>query len=203
MTKPYKIELLTTQHDRQNFDCGEESLNLFLKRYARQNAKKGLGRTFVAVKEDEPKIYGYYTLSSNSFGYKLVPENLPRYPIPVVHLGRLAIDLSAKGQKLGTTLLANALKRSVGIAEQLGIYAVEVDALNEQARQFYLNFGLTELKDDKFHLYIKVDEIKKILGLNQTDKSLVNDLAGLGEILDDDLESGSREIAERFGKPSC
>ncbi len=165
MNIPYKVEPLTTQHDRQNFDCGEESLNLFLKRYARQNSKKGLGRTFVAVKENEPKIYGYYTLSSNSFGYEIVPENLPRYPIPVVHLGRLAIDKSAQGQRLGKGLLFHALERSVEIAEQLGVYAVEVYALNEQARKFYLNFGLTELKDDKFHLYIKVSEIKKILEL--------------------------------------
>ena len=163
MIKPYKIELLAKTHDREDFDCGEESLNVFLKQYARQNAKKGLGRSFVAVKEDAPKIYGYYTLSSNSFGYEIVPENLPRYPVPVVHLGRLAVDKSAKGQGLGTALLANAFRRSVGIAEQLGIYAVEVYALNEQARKFYLGFGLTELKDDRFHLYIKIDKIKKIL----------------------------------------
>ncbi len=117
----------------------------------------------MAVKEDSPKIYGYYTLSSNSFGYEIVPENLPRYPVPVVHLGRLAVDKSAKRQGLGTALLANAFRRSVGIAEQLGIYAVEVYALNEQARKFYLDFGLTELKDDRFHLYIKIDKIKKIL----------------------------------------
>ncbi len=163
MIKPYKIEPLAKTHDREDFDCGEESLNVFLKQYARQNAKKGLGRSFVAVKEDSPKIYGYYTLSSNSFGYEIVPENLPRYPVPVVHLGRLAVDKSAKRQGLGTALLANAFRRSVGIAEQLGIYAVEVYALNEQARKFYLDFGLTELKDDRFHLYIKIDKIKKIL----------------------------------------
>ncbi len=165
MSLPYKIEPLDKKHDRQSFDCGEESLNIFLKRFARQNAKKGLGRTFVAVKEGEPKIYGYYTISSNSFGYEIVPENLPRYPVPVVHLGRLAIDKSAQGQQLGKALLFYALEKSAELAEQLGIYAVEVYALNEQARNFYLNFGFTELKDDKFHLYIKVDQIRKILEL--------------------------------------
>ena len=92
-----------------------------------------------------------------------MPENLPRYPVPVVHLGRLAIDKSAQGQRLGKALLFYSLEKSAELAEQLGIYAVEVYALNEQARNFYLNFGFTELKDDKFHLYIKVDQINKIL----------------------------------------
>jgi len=165
MITPYIIEPLATSHDRESFDCGEESLNIFLKRYARQNAEKGLGRTFVAVKKGEPKIYGYYTIVSSSFGYEIAPENLPRYPVPVVHLGRLAVDKSAQGQRLGRGLLAHALERSVTIAEQLGIYAVEVYALNEQARKFYLDFGLTELKDDKFHLYIPIKKIKKLLEL--------------------------------------
>ncbi len=79
---PFIIETLAARHDRKSFDCGEESLNIFLKQYAKQNAEKGLGRTFVAVKENEPKIYGYYTISSSSFGFEIVPENLPRYPVP-------------------------------------------------------------------------------------------------------------------------
>jgi GNAT superfamily N-acetyltransferase len=165
MKPTYIIEPLTTKHNRDAFDCGEESLNSFLKRYARQNAEKGFGRTFVAVKENEPTIYGYYTISSNSFGYEIVPENLPRYPVPVVHLGRLAVDKSAQGQRLGRSLLAHALERSVTIAEQLGIYAVEVYALNLQAQKFYLDFGLTALKDDKLHLYITIKKIKQLLEL--------------------------------------
>ncbi|HLA95749.1 MAG TPA: GNAT family N-acetyltransferase [Pyrinomonadaceae bacterium] len=165
MKPPFKVEPLSKNHDRQSFDCGEESLDLFLKRFARQNAEKGLGRTFVAVKGDDPKIYGYYTLSSNSFGFEIVPDNLPRYPVPVVHLGRLAVDRSAQGERLGQALLFHAFERSAEIAEQLGIYAVEVYALNENARRFYLSFGLTELKDDKLHLYITIKDIKKVLAL--------------------------------------
>jgi GNAT superfamily N-acetyltransferase len=165
MKPPYIIKPLTTKHNREAFDCGEESLNIFLKRYARQNAEKGFGRTFVVVKENEPTIYGYYTISSSSFGFEIVPENLPRYPVPVVHLGRLAVDKSAQGQRLGRSLLAHALERSVTIAEQLGIYAVEVYALNQQAQRFYLDFGLTPLKDDKSHLYITIKKIKQILEL--------------------------------------
>ncbi len=158
----FRIEPLSKHHDRKNFDCGEESLNTFLRQFARQNDEKGLGRTYVAVRENDTTIYGYYTLSSNSIGFETVPDKLPRYPVPVIHLGRLAVDKSAQGQGLGQALLAHALKRSAKIAEQLGIYAVEVFALNQNARQFYLGFGLTELKDDKLHLYITIKDILKM-----------------------------------------
>ena len=163
MIIPYLIEPLNKTHDRHSFDCGEESLNVFLKRYARQNEEKGLSRTYVAVKKDKPKICGYYTISSGSVSFENVPDNLPQYPIPVVHLGRLAVDQSAKGHGLGKALLANALKRTAKISGELGIFAVEVYALNEQARKFYLKFGLTELKDDKLHLYITLKKIKKLV----------------------------------------
>lgn len=163
MTKPFIIEPLTANHNREAFDCGEESLNDFLKRFARQNNEKGLGRSFVAVKSGESKIYGYYTISSGALSFDTIPEKLPRYPIPVVHLGRLAVDEAAKGQKLGQALLADALTRAVSVADQLGIYAVEVYALNETAREFYLKFGFTELLDDRWHLYLTIKKIRKLM----------------------------------------
>lgn len=163
MTEPFIIEPLTASHNREWFDCGEESLNDFLKRFARQNDEKGLGRTYVAVKTGEPRIYGYYTISSGALSFETIPEKLPRYPIPVVHLGRLAVDESAKGQRLGKALLADALKRAVGVADQLGIYAVEVYALTENAREFYLKFGFAALLDDRLHLYLPVKKIRELI----------------------------------------
>ncbi len=166
MTQNLVIEPLTAIHNREAFDCGEESLNIFLKRFARQNIEKGLGRTFVAVKSGEPRIYGYYTISSGALSFDKIPENLPRYPIPVVHLGRLAVDEIAKGQKLGKALLADALKRAAEVSDQIGIYAVEVYALTENAREFYLKFGFAELSDDKLHLYLTIKKIRKLLPTN-------------------------------------
>lgn len=163
MTQPFIIEPLMASHSREWFDCGEESLNNFLKRFARQNDEKGLGRTYVAVKVGEPRIYGYYTISSGALSFETIPEKLPRYPIPVVHLGRLAVDESAKGQRLGKALLADALKRAVSIADQLGIYAVEVYAMTENAREFYLKFGFAALQDDRLHLYLTVKKIRKLI----------------------------------------
>lgn len=158
----YTIELLQKHHNRADFDCGEESLNAFIKQFARQNSEKGLGRTFVAVLPDDSRVYGYYTIASGAVRFDTLPEKLPRYPIPVVLLGRLAVDNAAKGQKLGEGLLLDALKRAVSLADQLGIYAVEVYALSDPARAFYLKYGFIELSDDKFHLHLPIKTIKDL-----------------------------------------
>ena len=165
MTAEYTIEPITAQHDRASFDCGEPSLNVFLQRFARQNDEKGLGRTYVAVRPGERRIYGYYTIAGGALQFDTVPEKLPRYPIPVVHLGRLGVALEMKGQGLGKALLADALQRIAGIAEQLGIYAVEVYALTDAAKAFYLKFGFQPLLDDALHLYLPLKTLRKFLPL--------------------------------------
>jgi GNAT superfamily N-acetyltransferase len=162
MSFSYIVELLGIQHDRDVFDCEENSLNEFLKKYARQNDEKGLGRTFVAVKPGDPAIIGYYTIASGAVSFDTVPEKLPRYPIPVAHLGRLAVDKQAKGQGVGAFLLIDALRRITQVADQMGIYAVEVYALNESAKQFYLKYGFTPLEDDPLHLYLPMKKIRKL-----------------------------------------
>ena len=158
----YTIELLQKHHNRADFDCGEESLNAFIKQFARQNSEKGLGRTFVAVLSGDSRVYGYYTIASGTVRFDMLPEKLPRYPIPVVLLGRLAVDNVAKGQKLGEGLLLDALKRVISIADQLGIYAVEVYALSESARAFYQKYGFVELSDDRLHLHLPLKTIKNL-----------------------------------------
>lgn len=162
MSDPFEIEPLESRHERQSFDCGEPSLNDFLQRFARQNDAKGLGRTFVAVRPGETTIMGYYTMSSGAVTFETVPDKLPRYPIPVVHVGRLAVDLVARGLGLGEVLLIDALRRTTLIAEQIGIYAVEVRALNESARAFYLKYGFVALLDDPLHLYLPMKTIRQL-----------------------------------------
>jgi GNAT superfamily N-acetyltransferase len=156
------IEPLSSKHDRSSFDCGESSLNTYLKQYARQNDEKGLGRTFVAVEASQTRIKGYYTISTGAVTFEEVPEKVPRYPIPIVHLGRLAVDLNSQGERLGELLLIDALERAFKASEQLGIYAVEVRALNDRARNFYLKYGFMPLLDDEFHLYLPMKTIRKL-----------------------------------------
>ncbi len=161
MKLDFVIQALSKRHGRENFDCGEESLNEFLKKYARQNSAKGFGRTFVAVLPEEIEVCGFYTLSAGSMSFENLRENLSRYPIPTAHLGRLATDFKMRGQGLGELLLIDALKRTVLVAAELGVYAIELYALTDAAKRFYLKYGFTELKDDDKHLYLPIETLKK------------------------------------------
>lgn len=154
---------LHERHNRTQFDCGERSLNVYLQRYAGQHDRKGFGRTYVAVEADDlPHILGYYTISSGSISFETLPENVPHQPIPVVLLGRLAIDLKARGRGLGELLLVDALRRTLLLADSLGIYALVVDALHEQARAFHLKYEFKELLDNRLHLYLPLKLIRKL-----------------------------------------
>ena len=137
------------------------SLNEYLQGFARQNAELFLGRTYVLVVSGQTRIEGYYTISSGSVAREELPEKrLPRYPVPIVLMGRLAVDKSAQEKGYGEWLLLNALKRAAQLAQHLGIYAVVVDAFNEQAHRFYRKYGFTETVDDTMRLYLP---IKKVL----------------------------------------
>ncbi len=98
------VELLQAHHDRKGFDCGKPSLNEFLQKQARQNADRNVGVTHVVVPEaGSTRILGYYTIVTRTIESALVPDNkkLPRGPLGVVLLGRLAVDKNAQGQGLG------------------------------------------------------------------------------------------------------
>lgn len=156
------IEGLSPHHDRRDFDCGVEELNSYLQRYSGQHERKGIGRTYVAMKNDERRVLGYYTISSSAVAFDLVPENLPRHPVPVALVGRLAVDKVARSQRLGETLLIHALRSAQRAAEIVGIYAVVVDALDESAKRFYRKYGFNELTDDHLHLYLPMKAIERL-----------------------------------------
>jgi len=162
MSSEFLVVPLEKGHQRSEFDCGIESLNLFLKNYARQNDEKGLSRTFVAIRPGENTVHGYYSLSAASVSFEQVPEKLPRYPIPTAHIGRLAVDRSTQGSGLGEFLLIDALRRTVLLADTLGIFAVELYAINESAKSFYLRYGFTELADDPYHVYLSIRKIRQL-----------------------------------------
>ncbi len=103
--------------------------------------KKDLARAYVLVRRGDSAIKGYYALSNHRVVYEALPNDqakgLPPIDIPVVLIGRLAVDLSAQGQRLGEFLLTDALRRAEYLAERIGIQAVEVDAVNQAAKRFY------------------------------------------------------------------
>lgn len=161
-TRRLIIERLSSPHDRSEFDCGVGELNVYLQKYASQHQKKGVGRTYVATEEGAARVLGYYTISAGAVDFDTIPENLPRHPIPVALIGRLAVDTSARGRGLGETLLFHALGSAQRVAEIAGVYAVVVDALDKDAKSFYLKYGFKELADDQLHLYLPMRTINKL-----------------------------------------
>ena len=161
-----RIELLQKSHDRAAFDCGEPSLDLYLQRYARQNAAAGVSLTYVAVWPHEPaRILGYFTLSSSSIERDLLPEEvkLPPYPVPSILLARLAVDRTAQGIRLGEKLLLAVFQRALFLSGEVGVWAVEVEALHERAAAFYARYGFTALGDSPFHLFVPIESIRRSL----------------------------------------
>lgn len=160
------VEELASDHERSGFSCGHESLDEFLRRYAGQNQKTGVSRTFVALRAGERVVRGYYSLAAGAVALADLREEqrkrLPKYPVPVAHLGRLAVDRGSQGQGLGEFLLIDALRRIEGAAESIGIHAVEVVAIDEAARGFYLKYGFAEMRDDPHHLYVSLKVVRKL-----------------------------------------
>ena len=160
-----QIELQITrldpaQHNRAQFDCGVDALNRYLKQQATQDMRRQIAICYVAV--DKPtehgaRIVGFYTLASAAIPITDLPEEiavrLPRYPtVPAARLGRLAIDRTMHGKKLGAALLADALSKCLD--SPLAIYALVVDAKDEGAALFYRHFGFIPFQSLPLTLFL-------------------------------------------------
>ena len=92
----WHIDQLNADHDRSAFSCGHESLDDFLKKFAGQNQKTGVSKTYVATRPGDRAVCGYYSISAGAVQFNDIPDDvrkrLPKYPVPVAHLGRLAVD---------------------------------------------------------------------------------------------------------------
>ena len=136
---------LTGDHVLDGFACGEPSLDEWLKKRALKNQASGASRCFVIA--EGRSVVGYYCLSAGAIAHEAAPRAMRRNmpdPLPVVLLGRLAIDLRLHNQGLGQALLRDALLRAVHISSDTGVFAVLVHALSEAAKKFYLSRGLVE-----------------------------------------------------------
>lgn len=158
------IEPLHSAHKRDGFHCGVAALDHYIAKQAGQDIKRDISRVFVAtLPNSSQKIIGYYSLSALSIELGGLPENmarkLPKHPIPAVLLGRLAVSETAQGQGIGKILLADAIKRAVSVSEQIAIYAMVVDAIDENAKEFYEHFGFTKLSEKSPRLFLPLKSI--------------------------------------------
>jgi hypothetical protein len=160
------VELLQTHHDRAGFDCGNASLNNFLRNQARQNMDRHVGVTHVVVATaGDTKILAYYTLVTRTIERVIIPDSrLPNGPIGVVLLGRLAVDSSVQRSGLGKRMLLRAMKQTLIASMDVGIYALVVNAIDGAAKDWYLglDWAFEQLLDDPHHLYISIKTLKQL-----------------------------------------
>ena len=134
---------LTAAHNVATFECGEPALDEWLKRRAMANQISGASRTFVVTGTDG-LVYGYYAMAAGAVSHQqatsAVRRNMPD-PVPVMVLGRLAVDRRAQGIKLGASLLQDAVNRAVAVSQNAGVRALLVHALHDRAKAFYEHYG--------------------------------------------------------------
>lgn len=134
---------LRSEHSCIDFSCGELVLDDWLKRRALANQVSGASRTFVVADQDH-RVWGYYALAAGAVSHQLVTggvrRNMPD-PLPVIVLARLAVDRRAQGARLGGSLLQDAVNRALNVAQNAGVRALLVHALNEPAKRFYEYYG--------------------------------------------------------------
>mgnify|MGYP001626213103 CR=1 FL=1 len=153
---------LTATHLLNDFECGEPALNDWLKRRAITNQLSGASRTFV-VADEEKRVWGFYAMAAGAVTHQmatsLVRRNMPD-PIPVMVLGRLAVDRRAQGMKLGAAMLQDAVNRAITVSHNTGVRALLVHALHEQAKQFYEHYGFQVSPQHPLTLMLRLNPIK-------------------------------------------
>lgn len=134
---------LSATHRVEDFACGEASLDEWLRRRAHSNQLTGASRTFVVTNETE-QVVAYYAMAAGAVSHQEAPGRIRRNmpdPVPVMVLARLAIDQRLQGHQLGAAMLRDAVQRAHAVAQNAGVRALLVHALNERARQFYTHYG--------------------------------------------------------------
>jgi GNAT superfamily N-acetyltransferase len=158
-------ERLVDHHDLAGFESGEPALDDWLRRRAERNEASGASRTYVVAVGR--KVVGYYTLAAGATAHAASPGRIRRNmpdPVPVIVLGRLAVDKAFHGQGVGTGLLRDAVLRIVQAAEIAGIRAILVHAISDDAKRFYEKYGFVASPIDPMTVMIGVPEALSIMG---------------------------------------
>lgn len=154
---------LADHHHLEDFDCGAPSLDRWLHQSARTAAAAGTAATYVLCRGD--RVIGYYALAMGSVSHAGAPSRLRRGmpdPVPVVLVARLALDRAEQGNALGGYLLVDALRGCVRGGREFGARAVIVDAIDDQAAEFYRHFDFHHL--DERRLWRRLSDIARAIG---------------------------------------
>jgi GNAT superfamily N-acetyltransferase len=162
-------EPLAAAHELADFACGEPALDEWLRRHARASHAGGTARVFVTTHSDDPtRVVGYYALAA---GQVEAPDATPRVlkgqptrrAVPVALLARLAVDRDHQGQRVGRSLLRDAMLRVLGASDPIGIRALVVHAKHARTRAWYLRYGFEPSPTDPLHLLLLLKDAKRVL----------------------------------------
>jgi predicted GNAT family N-acyltransferase len=167
-TPSFSVEVLGKHHQRDDFDCGSDALNRYIRTQARQEMERDVAIAYVLVSSDRPaRIAGYYSLSSTAVRLSDWPEptrkKLPRYPlVPATLIGRLAVDKEYRGLRLGERLLIDALRRSLTASQTVASVAVIVDAKDTTGVPFDRRYGFISFPDQPLRLFLPMKTIARV-----------------------------------------
>jgi GNAT superfamily N-acetyltransferase len=158
-------QALNAKHQLGDFDCGKPALNDWLVRHAMQAQSSGSARTCVVV--EGARVVGYFSLAVGQADAMEVPDRIRkgmgRYPIPVVILARLAVSLQDQGKGIGVGMLQEAIRRTIGIADQAGVRALLTHPIDEEASRFYRRFGFESSPIREQQLLLLLKDARKLL----------------------------------------
>jgi len=161
------IEPLTKAHNRTGFDCGDQALNHFLQKIARQHMDKGLSKTFVLIDAEQPiVIIAYMSLVV----CEVLADDIPhqwknKYPnrIPAAKLAKLAVSVDQQRKGYGETLLIDTMQKTLNVSQTMGLSGLFVDAKHKQAKAYYQQFGFLSLPEQLDNLFMPLSTIAKSL----------------------------------------
>lgn len=160
-----RLELLTADHRLDGFTCGNPALDRWLATHALASQRADIARTYLAFRGDE--VAAYLSLTTGSVRPDEAPNRhargMPRHPIPTILIARLAVDQRFQGQRIGSQLLAEALRRAVAASDAVAARLIVVDSIDDAAAAFYRRWGFIEAPENPLRLYRKIADIRKSL----------------------------------------
>lgn len=178
MNRYAPIGQLTKDHDRSAFDCGSTDQTRWFRQYALQAHEADTSRVYVACRRGDGRVAGYYALSAGSVEREAATERMVAgtggYPVPVIILTRLGVDVAEQGRGLGRALVRDALLQVAAVSTQVGVRALLVHAESSAAARFYVHFdpAFESLPGDPLHLVLLLKNIRA--GLRRAAASLAS-----------------------------
>jgi GNAT superfamily N-acetyltransferase len=166
VTNPLRIEKLQRTHAVEEFTCGQPELDRFFTRHALQAQLMNSSQTYVGLSNQT--VIGYYTIVAGEVRHANAPERvvkgMPRHPIPLLVLARLAVHSEWQGRGIGAGLLLDALGRTLQVADIVGVRSLAVHAKDSSAAEFYRHFGFVPSPTDDRHLFMLIKDIRAVAG---------------------------------------